>query len=450
MKTQDQLHFTNRCFLFLQGPHGSFFYELGKALYKKGCRVLRVNLCGGDLIDWHAQALNYRGRGSDWSLWISNLIVQEQVSDLMIFGDWRPYHRDAVHIARLHNVQIWAFDEGYIRPYWITMERDGVNGNSHLAENNENAFCKAEGKQTEYNFLPCNSSDKKQNLKTISLNDTAKANLTKSFDGSFSELLDTNVTGPLHKRQLSALKYCTAQVLMSPLYPFYHTHRPYGVLHELVSGWIPRILHGKKRHRKSIEALKKLDGKTRYFLFPLQLDSDSQVRRYSPFSGIREAIAWILTSFTNSAPKDVSIVIKNHPLDNGMIRYDRYIDRFAKACGISSRVIFLEEGNGNELIERSLGLVLINSTMGLQALQMGKAVFCLGQSIYARKGMALNTKISSLDDFWKVPQKPNQEAVKEFVSSLKKDQVVNGNFYTEHGIEVAAELACKRLLGENS
>lgn len=79
-----------------------------------------------------------------------------------------------------------------------------------------------------------------------------------------------------------------------------------------------------------------------YFLFPLQLDSDSQVRRYSPFSGMKEAIAHVLTSFAHSAPKSMHLLIRNHPLDNGLINYRRYIRRFSHACGLEGRVHFVE------------------------------------------------------------------------------------------------------------
>lgn len=75
-----------------------------------------------------------------------------------------------------------------------------------------------------------------------------------------------------------------------------------------------------------------------FFLFPLQLDADSQVRRYSPYSGMKEAIACVLTSFAQSAPADTHIIIRNHPLDNGLIDYAGFIASFAAACGISERV----------------------------------------------------------------------------------------------------------------
>lgn len=122
-----------RTYLFLQGPHGSFFRELGLALQRAGHRVLRVNICGGDVVDWHSrEAVWYQGRTTDWSGWIGDLMRREGVTDLLAFGDWRPLHREAILVAKLRNIRVWAFEEGYLWPHYITMEEGGVNGNSML------------------------------------------------------------------------------------------------------------------------------------------------------------------------------------------------------------------------------------------------------------------------------------------------------------------------------
>ena len=117
-----------RTYLFLQGPHGSFFRELGLALQRAGHRVLRVNICGGDVVDWHSrEAVWYQGRTTDWSGWIGDLMRREGVTDLLAFGDWRPLHREAILVAKLRNIRVWAFEEGYLRPHYITMEEGGVD-----------------------------------------------------------------------------------------------------------------------------------------------------------------------------------------------------------------------------------------------------------------------------------------------------------------------------------
>ena len=396
-----------RSFLFLQGPHGPFFRKLGQELERRGHRATRVNLCGGDWLDWPCGALSYHGRTSDWSAWVARLMEERNVTDLLVYGDWRPHHREAVHIARLRGIRVWAFDEGYLRPHWITMEEGGVNGNSTLPATPEAVHD------------ACQSGDLMEPGAQPALN-------------------------PLAHRQRQAFWYAAFSLWGIPFYPFYRTHRPYSHMQELCSGWIPHILSAKKRLRQSEAAIARMDEMP-YFLFPLQLDSDSQVRRYSPFSGMKEAIAWVMTSFAQHAPEDVRLVIRNHPLDNGLIRYDRFIRNFSKACGIEDRVLFVESGNGTEMIRKSRAVVLLNSTMGLQALQMGKAVYCVGQSIYAMKGLAENRQEDSLDHFWNQYQQPNPELLAEFEKIVRCRTLVNGNFYYGQGLEMALQGCADRL-----
>ena len=49
-----------------------------------------------------------------------------------MFGDCRQYHRTAKQVAERNNIRVFAFEEGYIRPNFVTLEENGVNGNSSL------------------------------------------------------------------------------------------------------------------------------------------------------------------------------------------------------------------------------------------------------------------------------------------------------------------------------
>ncbi|WP_294445925.1 capsular biosynthesis protein [uncultured Mailhella sp.] len=393
-------------FLFLQGPHGPFFRLLGEELRSRGHEVMRVNLCGGDVLDWPHGALCYHGRTSDWSAWVHRLMMRRKVTDLMVFGDWRPHHREAVHIARLNGIRVWAFDEGYLRPHWITMERGGVNGNSTLPHTPEEV--RAESRRYAEPSRPESSPN------------------------------------PIASRQLQAVLYAGASILSMPFFPFYRTHRPYGHLKELFSGWVPHFFTRRRRMKLSEKALSHINDAP-FFLFPLQLDSDSQVRRYSPFSGMKEAIAWVMTSFAKDAPKETHLVIRNHPLDSGLIRYDRFIRSFSEACGIADRVIFVESGNGMDMIRKSRAVVLLNSTMGMQALEQGKAVYCVGKSIYAMPGLAQSSKECSLSRFWTAYRTPDAGLLHDFEKLLLCRALVNGNFYFGRGLELAVRGCADRL-----
>lgn len=305
-----------RTYLFLQGPHGSFFRELGLALQRAGHRVLRVNICGGDVVDWHSrEAVWYQGRTTDWSGWIGDLMRREGVTDLLAFGDWRPLHREAILVAKLRNIRVWAFEEGYLRPHYITMEEGGVNGNSMLPHS------------------PALLRD-----------------LAESHPAPPSPVA---VQNPLSARVWKAIAYYAGTIFLRPFFPCFRTHRPQSAVSE-VWGWFLRVLTRRTWERRSAESVREIyRSRAPYFLFPLQLDSDSQVRRYSPFSGMKEAIAHVLTSFAHSAPKSMHLLIRNHPLDNGLINYRRYIRRFSHACGLEGRVHFVESGRAALMMDRS-------------------------------------------------------------------------------------------------
>src|SRR5579871_5504028 len=115
-----------RSFLFLQGPISSFFNRLGHALTARGHRVCRVNLHFGDRLFWRGPAIDYRGRFAEWRTFVGELMDREQITDLVLHGDRRPYHLVAAEEARARGIAVIATDLGYVRPDWITLEYDGM------------------------------------------------------------------------------------------------------------------------------------------------------------------------------------------------------------------------------------------------------------------------------------------------------------------------------------
>ncbi len=126
----------NRGFLFLQGPHGPFFNRLGRMLRKAGSRVWRVGFNAGDRAFWFHQStyIPFRGKSDDWAQTFIDLIEEKGVTDIVLYGDTRPIHASAVAEAKRRGLGVHVFEEGYMRPFWITYERGGTNGNSRLMD----------------------------------------------------------------------------------------------------------------------------------------------------------------------------------------------------------------------------------------------------------------------------------------------------------------------------
>jgi capsular polysaccharide export protein len=119
-----------RAFLFLQGPPGPLFRRLGEELTRNCIAVHRINLSGGDLRDWRRGAVNFRGPFSQWPVFLDRFLRENGITDLLLFGDCRPYHVSAHGIAALRTVRTHVLEEGYLRPHWMTLEPDGVNASS--------------------------------------------------------------------------------------------------------------------------------------------------------------------------------------------------------------------------------------------------------------------------------------------------------------------------------
>ena len=99
----------------------------------RGYPVYRINLSGGDLRDWPDATIDFRGRFSEWPVFFDKFLREYQITDLVLFGDCRPYHVSAHGVARIRGIRTHVLEEGYLRPHWMTLEREGVNARSKLS-----------------------------------------------------------------------------------------------------------------------------------------------------------------------------------------------------------------------------------------------------------------------------------------------------------------------------
>lgn len=398
----------NRNFLFLQGPQSKFFSLLRKELISQGASCHKVSFCGGDVLLWGAQlSLWYRGTLYDWPHWFGETAKRLNITDICLYGDCRPMHWEAVRLAQHMGIRVWVFEEGYLRGGYSTLEENGVNGRSSLPKTPDEIY-EIAAKVTEEK-LP---------------------------------VVEETITTKVYK----AIIHHVGNIFLFPFFCHYKTHRPHNIAVELM-GILPRFWHKSKRVLRSTEDLERFDIKKKdYFFFPLQLNSDSQIQLYSPFTKMREAIVEVLSSFATRAPEDVRLLIRNHPLDNGLINYRSFIQSLAKEFGIERRVVFVEDGNTPDMVKNSKGVVLINSTVALIALEEGVPVFCLGQSVFNVKGLTSSSLRDDLGYFWKEPVAPNHELYMAFKKVLQKRALISGNFYCPKGMKVAVEQTCKRFL----
>lgn len=393
-----------RAFLFLQGPPGPFFWLLAEEIRKRGCAVHRINLNGGDKVDWPGEASDYRGRGARWALHVDAYMRRHAITDLILYGDCRPMHMAAHQMARLRRINVHVFEEGYIRPDWMTLEPDGVNGHSRLSRDPEWFLERAKSLPPLPGLPP--------------------------------------ITASFRRRARDAYWYYHRVIVGRLLlrFPFYRAHRPGSILMEGF-GWLHKFSRRKRNDRLTAEALARIEGES-YFLFPLQLSSDYQIRVHSPFSDMREAVDYVLQSFAAHAPSDVTLVVKEHPLECSFFDWRRFVDRRARRLGVAARVIYVAGGDLSALARESCGMVTVNSTSATFALSARVPVCALGSAIYNIRGI---THQGLLDDFWIAPQMPDARVYDAFQRVLHDRCLVRGGIASKSATRILVESTMKRL-----
>ena len=63
---------------------------------------------------------------------LSTIIAEKPITDIVLYGDTRPIHAEAIKLAKALDLRVHVFEEGYLRPYWVNYQRGGANGNSRL------------------------------------------------------------------------------------------------------------------------------------------------------------------------------------------------------------------------------------------------------------------------------------------------------------------------------
>lgn len=304
---------SKRTFLFLQGLASPFFYRLARRLRTAGHDVLRINLSGADMVFWPGRAINFRGSAQEWPDFVAGVMRDRYVTDLVLFGDCRPYHRVALKVARHAGAIAHIFEEGYIRPNWITLEHGGTNGNSSIPRDPNTIRALADE-------LP---------------EPPSPVQLHASFFTRSMWDVTANVLG----------------ALLWPLFPHYRWH---GTEHPLLEyfGWIRRFAHGPKSSRHARKTIARVvDAGLPYFLVPLQLHSDYQIRVHSPYSNAIQAIEEIISSFVDHAAAGVHLLFKLHPLDNSLFDYPGKIAQVARRFDATDRVHVIDDSDLTKLFD---------------------------------------------------------------------------------------------------
>lgn len=397
-----------RHFLFLQGPLSPLYRRIGARLTEASHAVTRVNFCSGDWLHWHGRECRFwRGQLADWPAEAARLMDEGGVTDLVLHGDTRPYHRPAVLAAEARGINVHVTELGLVRPGYMTLARGGLGVLSRLPDDPA-AIRRAAARLGEPDLSP-------------------------RYPGSFALEAWQDVS------------YHLPNVAGFAFHPFYRRHTPSHPLADYLA-WARRLAGGRRRRGEAarIEA-ELLAGEAPLFLLPLQVEGDYQILAQSQFGTMRAALAHVIAAFREGAPKEARLVVKAHPLDNGEVDWRAEIARHVGADG--RRITFLDGGSLAALFPRLAGLVTVNSTAGLDALRAGVPVAVLTPALYDLAGL---THRGPLESFWQAPQPPDPALLADFLKVVVASSQLRGSIHNRGGLDEAVATMSARLLDETA
>jgi len=398
-------------FLFLQGPCSPFFQQLGLALRSAGHQVSRLNFNAGDACYWRiGDSFPYRQGAESLAEWYEALFNSKDYTDIVLFGDHRPVHKPAVELARKRNIRTHVFEEGYFRPYWVTLERGGVNAHSQLPK--DPTWYKQIGpKLPDYgNGQPFPS--------------------------------------PFAVRAWHDIVYHAANVRNFYSYPRYRTHSTIPAHVEYLSYVRRAIASTRKKNQNLADIQSLIYGRTPFWLLALQLNSDAQIRHHSPFENMQQVLELTIQSFARICRPDAILVVKNHPLDPGLEKYERKISDICRQIGLQrERVLYLETAPLPALLNHARGVITVNSTVGGSALVHGRPLKALGSAIYDMPGLTFQ---GDLDSFWRRGKQPDARLFRWFRNAVIHTTQINGGLYSQGSIGMSVAAAIPRILADYS
>ncbi|WP_173272536.1 capsule biosynthesis protein [Thiosulfatimonas sediminis] len=391
MKSSRTNNVNGKRILLLQGPMGNFFKRLDNELRKKGAITYKIGLNAGDqFFSYRDNYTPYRKKRKYWQRSVSDFLVQNQIEQLYLFGDCRFYQSQAIYAAEKLGIEVFVFEEGYVRPNFITFEKHGVNNNSRIRR--DRGF---------YDAL-----------------DLEKLPEVSCVPSNFS-----------HSAMIfSAMTYYFLGNVFHYAYPHYRHHRDFSGLKEAFYGIrsFVRKQFYKLKERNKLARITESFTKD-YFFVPLQTHNDFQILKHSGYPSIEKFIIEVVESFAQHAPKDVCLMFKHHPVDRGRKNYTSFIEEQARVYGVPKRICVVHDVYLPDCLKHAKGTITVNSTVGLSSIFHGTPTLVMGQAIYDIEG--LTNHGVSLAHFWQQQLKPDAVLFEKYRRYLVCTSQLNGSFY---------------------
>lgn len=393
--------------LLLQGPYGPFFRHLARHLSQLGATVRKINFNGGDHFFYKGPgADDYLGEPHEFPAFLREYLTTHRVNRVFLFADCRDHHQQAIRICRERGIPVRVFEEGYLRPDYITCELDGING---------------------YSLLP---------------RDPAYY-----LSQPPSPAPARKPTGASFWRQWWYVElYMLVSIMMLHRYPHYRHHNrihTWSDVFRFHGTWLVSAYRKAACWLRDKRLTRQLAGPLSgsYFLVPLQVFDDSQVLHHSQYRDVTQFIRELTESFAAHAPADTRLVFKHHPMDRGYRDYAAFIHALGNEFALGDRLIYTHDIHLPTALDHSRGVITINSTVGLSALWHQAPVKVMGRAVYDIAGLTFQ---GPLDAFWRDPGKPSRQLHDRFRDYLVRHCQLNESFYGKSPFSKAVKPAASR------
>lgn len=382
---------SDRCFLFLQGPHGPFFSGLARQLRNAGASTFRLGFNSADRLFWKDPGYRPFRDGPDRiTATLNEMISAKGITDIVCYGADRPVHRVALEIGAKRKLTPHVFEEGYLRPYWVTYERGGANAASPATEFtlDEMAEALAAGAPPLYE-APDRWGDMRAHM----------------FWGA-----------AYHARLLAGNRG----------YPGFQPHRAPHYWAEFRLHLNKLLATPGRSMVRGAATLRVRHGGFPYHLVLLQLAHDANFLNHGPFPDQARFLETVFKGFVEGAPKHHHLVLKAHPLEDGREPLRPLIRRLRDTFGLRGRVHFLSGGKLARLLDTARSAVTVNSTAAEQALWRALPLRAFGDAVYRRPEFVSTQPVA---EFFANPHRPDREAYLVYRSFLLATSQVPGGFY---------------------
>lgn len=362
-------------------------------LERAGAKVWRVGFNAGDRFFWRSRDtfIAFQDEPDSWKETFERLLSDKKITDIALYGDTRAIHADAIEIAKARGVVVHVFEEGYMRPYWVTYERGGSNGNSRLMQMSIPQMQEAlQQSQLDLPQTPGHWGDMRQHM----------------FYGAL---------------------YHWFVMFRNGKFRNFKPHRDITVGKEFQL-YINRLIALPVTAITRIAATLRIKhGGFPYHLVLLQLAHDSSFTTHSPFADIADFLELVLEGFASGAPPHHHLVFKAHPLEDGRVQILNEIRRIAARLGVSDRVHYVRGGKLAALLDDARSAVTVNSTAAQQVLWRGLPLKVFGDAVYAKPEFV---STQPLPEFFARPTRPDSRAYKDYRRYLLETSQIAGGYYS--------------------